>query len=180
MFFVITKDICEFFCRYIGQGSKVAFIVFLVFLISGIFYIRWNNKSCQFYAVLIIKSIFVSLLIVYIYVVAGITLLSRDQDYDSHVNLLIFSTFCDPLIEKKYIYENILMLVPFAMLLFILAKPFRNIYISMLTGFIFSLLIEIIQFFTNLGSFIIDDLLTNTLGMLIGFLLCKIIEIFVK
>ena len=46
----------------------------------------------------------------------------------------------------------------------------------MLAGFLCSLSIECIQFFTRLGKFETDDIMNNVIGVVIGFWGCKVID----
>lgn len=69
---------------------------------------------------------------------------------------------------------NIIIFIPFGLLLpIILKKKNKNIVLS---GVILSALIEILQFIFGLGSTDIDDLLLNTIGVIIGYLLCITIK----
>lgn len=72
---------------------------------------------------------------------------------------------------------NMIMFMPFGFLLPLIWECFRKFWKVLLTGFGFSLLIEITQLFSQRFSDI-DDLLMNTIGACIGYLLwfvfCKI------
>lgn len=72
---------------------------------------------------------------------------------------------------------NMIMFMPFGFLLPLIWKCFRKFWKVLLVGFGFSLLIEITQLFSQRFSDI-DDLLMNTVGACIGFVLwlvfCKI------
>ena len=67
----------------------------------------------------------------------------------------------------KYIVLNILMLLPIGVSLSFVWKSPKRILIF---GFLFSLLIETSQLLTGRGLFEIDDILHNTLGVLLGIL----------
>ena len=50
---------------------------------------------------------------------------------------------------------------------------------TVITGFLFSLFVESVQLVSKVGSFDVDDLLLNTLGGVLGyilFLICNIIR----
>ena len=173
MFQIIKQDILKFFYMYVEQGSICAFFIFVLTFLFGICYVRKSEKT-YCYIMVFVKSVNMALLALYIYIVLGITLLSRDANYEAFVNLRLLSTFNCPEVEPIYIYENILLFFPFAILMYALAAPFRNIKISFLSGVCFSLFIEVMQLLTQLGNFVLDDILTNTLGMLGGYFLCKI------
>ncbi len=65
--------------------------------------------------------------------------------------------------------ENIILFLPFGLFASVLFK--LNIKETILAGLVFSLLIEISQWFSTLGFFEIDDLINNTIGTMIGALL---------
>ena len=69
---------------------------------------------------------------------------------------------------------NIIMTIPLGFLLPFIWKQFRSLQRVALTGFAFSLLIEISQLFTRRGS-ATEDLITNTFGAIIGYLIFTVI-----
>lgn len=72
--------------------------------------------------------------------------------------------------------ENLIFFIPYTFFLlqgFKLEK-LKNIKNILILGFLTSLLIEVLQFLTNLGTFQLSDLLYNTLGGLIGYILYKL------
>jgi glycopeptide antibiotics resistance protein len=115
------------------------------------------------------------LLVAYLYIVIGITILSRSEGGTSGASFELFRTFRNTFSARKQIYENVLMFVPYAVLLYGLARPFRRWWIALLMGAGSSLLIEVTQWVTRTGYFEVDDILTNTVGMMIGYLVCRII-----
>ena len=66
---------------------------------------------------------------------------------------------------------NVLAFVPFGLFLPLLVRRVRSMGKTLLLGFEFSLLVEIVQLFSKVGSFDVDDILLNTTGVLIGYLL---------
>ena len=66
---------------------------------------------------------------------------------------------------------NVAVFVPFGMWLPILAAPARKGYHLEFYSFLLSLMIETVQLLFRVGSFDVDDILLNTLGGLIGFIL---------
>lgn len=69
----------------------------------------------------------------------------------------------------REIVLNIIMLVPFGFLLPILFPPMKKGWLTYLTGFGLSLVIESIQLVTGKGLFEVDDLIDNTIGSMIGY-----------
>lgn len=72
---------------------------------------------------------------------------------------------------------NVLAFVPFGMLLPLLVRWARSFGKTLMLGFEFSLLVEILQLFSKVGSFDVDDIILNTLGVLIGHVLFWLMRI---
>ena len=68
---------------------------------------------------------------------------------------------------------NIIMMVPFGFMIALIWPSFRTFKKTVLTGFVFSLAIEISQLF-NLRATTTDDLIMNTIGVIIGYLIFKV------
>ncbi len=66
---------------------------------------------------------------------------------------------------------NVLAFVPFGLFLPLLARRARSFVRMLLLGAEFSLTIEIVQLCSKVGSFDVDDILLNTLGVCLGYLL---------
>ena len=74
---------------------------------------------------------------------------------------------------------NIIFFMPFEFLLPTLWNKFRKFIPTVFAGFIFSLIIEVGQLFT-IRATDVDDLIMNTLGTILGFILFKILSIIFK
>ena len=74
---------------------------------------------------------------------------------------------------------NIIFFMPFGFLLPILWNKFRKFIPTVFAGFIFSLIIEVGQLFT-IRATEVEDLIMNTLGTILGFILFKILSIIFK
>lgn len=73
---------------------------------------------------------------------------------------------------------NIFCFVPFGAILPILYRRARNFFLTFLLSFGFSFFVELIQLLTKTGSFDVDDLLLNTIGGVMGFLIFTLCNIF--
>lgn len=160
--------------RYLNMYYKPA-IVFsagCMFLTAIWYFGVWHKRKKRPAITLkmIGKMACLSALFFYIYLVIGITLLSRDSTDTRIVNLRLFGTMHRDYYSRLYFYENILLFIPLAILLYVLMKPLRRIHWSLLTGFIVSMVIEITQYVTRRGRFEVDDILTNITGMLFGYM----------
>lgn len=72
---------------------------------------------------------------------------------------------------------NVLAFVPFGLFLPLLLRGMRHFGKTVLLGFEFSLLVEIVQLFSKVGSFDVDDILLNTLGVVLGYVLFFLLHI---
>ena len=66
---------------------------------------------------------------------------------------------------------NVIAFVPFGVFLPMLVKRARSLIKTSLLGFEFSLFVELVQLFSKVGSFDVDDILLNTLGVIGGYAL---------
>jgi glycopeptide antibiotics resistance protein len=109
--------------------------------------------------------------IVYVVIMLFITFWSREEGLSKGVDLRVMSTWGINARNNAYVIENILLFIPYGFLCpWVL--PFARRFISCtLVGFVTSCLIEYMQLFTGRGIWQIDDVLTNTIGASIGFLL---------
>ncbi len=112
-------------------------------------------------------------LLVYILVVLYITLLNRETTEQRYS----FDLFYSYILLFKYkndfyydmIFYNILMLIPFGFLVPVLHPRCRKLSNILLLSFLFSLVIEVIQYITGRGLFEADDLFNNTIGGITGY-----------
>lgn len=118
---------------------------------------------------------------VYILVLLKLTIF-RESTFDVRkVNLKLFVALFDIYKQQgawRFIWlfvGNLIWFVPWGMMVPMMKKS--NFLIVLISGFGFSLLIEVLQFVFKKGYFEIDDLILNTIGTAIGYagykLLCK-------
>lgn len=69
---------------------------------------------------------------------------------------------------------NVIGFLPYGFFLPILNPGFRNIWLTGLMGFGFSLSVETIQLVFRVGCFDVDDLILNTLGVVLGYCMFSI------
>lgn len=114
-----------------------------------------------------------------IYIFAALYVTSAGTLYDlmrygvgaqsEQINLLPFSRA----IDRVGYFQNILLFMPLGFLLPLIWEGLRKWWCALLAGFSFSLLIEASQLFNN-RSTDVDDLIMNTLGALLGYVLFKV------
>ena len=81
----------------------------------------------------------------------------------------------------KNLLGNIIPFIPFGFLLPITYKKFSSTIRVFFTGLASILLIEIFQFFTKLGTFDVDDIILNMIGIVCGYLMFLVMKrIFVR
>ena len=123
-------------------------------------------------------------LIVMFYFVLFSERYGRETGYDtSHVNLELFKE-----IKRFWMYRslltpeafitnlvgNVFAFSPFGFLLPVMTEKKRGLIKVVLGSFLFSLIIESCQYIFKVGVFDVDDLLLNTIGGLIGYIIYKI------
>lgn len=122
------------------------------------------------------------LFFIYVYFILDKTLLDRSFGANNNLeltltipNILEISSARDN-IEA---IENLIFFIPFTFFLLqgFKVEKFKNIKKILISGFLTSFSIEVLQFLTTLGTFQLSDLLYNTLGGLIGSIIYKIINI---
>lgn len=74
------------------------------------------------------------------------------------------------------LFGNVFAFMPFGLFIAILFKRKRHLKNILRMTFLLSLGIEIIQLLTRTGSFDVDDLILNTLGGVLGFLLFVVLD----
>lgn len=72
---------------------------------------------------------------------------------------------------------NVLGFVPFGLLFPLLFRWKPNLIVTLVFGFLFSLALELLQWFMAVGSFDVDDLLLNTIGVFVGYLAFRLLHL---
>lgn len=123
-------------------------------------------------------------LIGYILMVIGVTLLNRGEGFPGRVNFHFLSSYREAwnifsVRNWQLIILNILMFVPLGILLPLIHEKFRQFKWTIGVACCFTLFIELVQYFTRLGIFELDDLFNNVLGAIIGYgVIMSILTIF--
>lgn len=74
------------------------------------------------------------------------------------------------------IVGNIVGFMPFGFFLPVISRRSRRFFNTVLLSFLFSLSIETIQLVFKVGSFDVDDMILNTAGGILGYILYKIVQ----
>ena len=111
----------------------------------------------------------------YLMIILVITFFSREDGGWTGMDLELFSTWGTNARNHAFVVENVLLFIPYG---FIcpwafpwLRGFFRNTFVAFVTSFD----VETIQLITGRGYFQVDDILTNMLGAVIGYLLFQIL-----
>lgn len=109
---------------------------------------------------------------VYLTIMLTITFLSRESGTRRGVmDLELFSTWGINDRNNAFVVENVLLFIPYGFACPWVFCRARNLFYCTLIGAFTSLGIETLQLLTGRGYFQIDDILTNTLGTILGFLI---------
>lgn len=107
---------------------------------------------------------------IYIYTILAITVLSRSETVANEVNLIPLLSFRQSEWQRMYFYVNMALFFPLPVFLYVLYPSFRKIRQHVFLGFSVSVLIEFIQYVFHCGWCDIDDVLSNTLGVILGWI----------
>ena len=128
------------------------------------------------------KRVALTILIPYMFLVAASTILSRKVNNSSHPILVPFWSVKVILTGgrnkvrlARQVALNILMLMPVGLLVPSLFKKRKGLK-TVLLGLAISFVIELAQMLTHRGYAEIDDLMTNTLGVVIGYGIYRIFK----
>ncbi len=176
----VLSAILEDCMAYMGDYCLTGILIGIMFSCLYCFFVFAFKCHCQTVRNNIVKVCIkfpiVFLLGFYLYLILGITILSREKGSTYIIRPVPFTTWGTELWHLTLWTENILMMVPLGILLYILWTPFRKIRWMLIAGFLVSLLIECIQFITRLGKFETDDIINNVIGTWIGFMICKVLD----
>lgn len=162
--------------RYIAvnfAGAMAGFLPLLPMMAIFHFMMRKKDKANH------IKAEISHIFAVYLFCFGLVSVLSVTSvpgiyymSIDTGINLVPFVGVSNNLFE--YVL-NIILFIPVGFLLPMLWKKFEKMYITFLWGFFFSLSIEMIQLLNNRITDI-DDLITNTVGTIIGYFFFKLLK----
>lgn len=111
---------------------------------------------------------------VYLAVILMITFLSRESGSRQGVDLELFSTWGINARNNAYVIENVLLFIPYGFVCCLAFDWAKGFFRCVLAGAVTSLAVECLQLITQRGYFQIDDILTNILGSIIGWLIFRL------
>ncbi len=157
----VVNDICASIVNY-GAGA----IAVGTAVMPGIYALA--KKKAQ-------KCAWLFALTMYFYFVLNLTLFNRNfGQFDNGMNLTFFQmSYFFPQLTLIHLAENFMLTLPLGFLLPLGFDIFKKPYFGLLPGFVMSMIIEYIQFYTGLGNFELDDIIMNTLGAVTGYFFLK-------
>lgn len=165
---IIAQDIIEPLL-YLPKGLIYgAILIVVLILINGLLY-----KFRRSLLISPIKVICLGLFIAYIYILLQQTYFSRPPGSRNTVSLILGETWQGGVRSKAYVIENILMMIPFGVLLPNVLKTAENVFCCVPLGFSFSVCLEYAQFLSQRGHMQVDDVVMNVMGTTIGYIFFK-------
>lgn len=125
------------------------------------------------------KTIISFIFAAYIFAVLYITLIDRivgEQRHTLDAPFWEYRNLFSGIDYKFYFWQivgNLVMLIPFGIIMPFLFKRMRSTLFVGLAGCMFSAFIEVTQFITGRGLCEVDDVFNNTVGAVIGYLIFK-------
>lgn len=91
------------------------------------------------------------------------------------INFYLYIADVNLSIRIENLVGNVIGFAPLGFILPLLSNRFQKFFIVTLAAFCLSLTFELLQLVLEVGSFDVDDLILNTLGAILGFILIKFI-----
>ncbi len=151
--------------------SLKAVLVYIAFILLKNIILKLSGKKCCRWWQMILSVCIFGILCVYLSYLVSLTLSGREAGSRTNkVNLEIFGTWRADGSLSTHALENVLLFVPFGMLVPLTSRFFKKWWNLILMAFITSLLIEMMQLVTGRGYFEMDDLILNTFGAVLGYI----------
>lgn len=139
-------------------------------LLHQLFRSKKKPKPSRFY-------VFVTFMFyIYLAMLILITILSRIPGQYRDADLALLQHIGHNHRLDAYFTENIILFVPFGLLGSCLFPRLRGFFPVFFSSIFTSLAIEIVQYVTGTGLFQLDDLFTNSVGAVLGYLLFLILD----
>lgn len=134
-----------------------------------------GKKTDEKHSIVRVNNILRVCFITYLLILLQIVFLSREAGSRDGIDLRIFDTFTDNARGNSYVLENVLLFIPLGILIPSVFHKYRS-FRCILFGFFLSCLIESAQLLSKRGYCQVDDVIMNTVGCGIGFLVWKVME----
>ena len=157
----LIRDLLSVLC-YLPYGMAVGILAALALGVVNDWRVRRKRKP---FSVAATTSFFM-----YVVIILFITFLSRETGSNRGIDLELFSTWGINDRNNAYVVENVLLFIPYGFVCAWAIRPARKFPVCLMIGLATSVGIEYMQLITQRGYFQIDDVITNTLGAVIGYL----------
>lgn len=165
MFDYIVKDVMEVMGYLpIGILCGVAAVI-LYFICAGR---RKDGRRIWAYAAWFLLAAYMAVMVITVF-------LSREPGSRQGIDLTLFGTWGETPQAHAFVIENILLFVPFGILFPFVVKGIWTRF-TVPVGFLTSVCIELIQLITERGYCQLDDVVMNTLGTLIGYVIYVVVK----
>lgn len=174
VFYDALIDIVQAYAEYRTQAllfGMAATVIYAMFAVAGALYRAIVKKQKEKFSQVFARVVLFAVLGFYMSYVVYLTLSGREAGSREGINLKLFSTLFKSGGLTVFGVENVLLFVPFGVLIPLIWQKFRKAYKTAILGFIISLIIESAQLITHRGYFELDDIILNTLGTFIGYLI---------
>lgn len=158
---------------YIPSGCKWAICIVSTVLAVGLILRFGLHKKIPY--IFWLRLIAYFFFIIYAYCVLQLTIFNRESGNFGGIDWRLFARWHENDAQKAFLIANIIMFIPLGILMPFLCKWTKHILISLPIATLSSIAIEAIQLKYQIGSCQLDDVVVNTLGFLIGFLVYLII-----
>ena len=101
---------------------------------------------------------------------------SREPGSRTTISTHLFDIWETTVQSHAFFIENILMFIPFGILIPVAFSKIHGVVRCTAVAFVCSILLEGMQFITERGFCELDDVVTNTVGAMIGYVLYRIIQ----
>lgn len=176
------------FEKMICFNNGILMLIILIWALIRIF-INIKNKKFSFKREFILSIFFIYILLIISKTFFPFTIRSENYWGRRAINLTpaietikmfndAFSGGRNYMIKFAFInvLGNLILLAPLSFFIALLWEKFRSLKNNVLFCFITSFSIEFLQFFTDMRTTDIDDLILNTLGAIVGFYIFKLLE----
>lgn len=116
-------------------------------------------------------------MVIYISVILRLAFFSREPGSRKGLDLILFSSWNEGMRGQAFFIENVLMFIPFGILFPFLFSGLRKGRNCVFFGLVCSVVLEGMQLVTQRGYCQLDDVVTNTAGALIGWMIFRSVEI---
>lgn len=169
---LFTKELFGYIDRYGLTAAVIGLLAGSGYVLTAV----WRASVCGAEKVrrdLFIRGILTAMFVMYLVMFLGITIFSRTPGSITEVNLKPFDTFR----YKRFTVENVMLFVPWGFFYhFFVPVKLRRFYAAGMAGMLVSVGTETVQYMTQRGGAELDDVLTNTAGMLCGYALAALIR----